>query len=255
MSEVTPTPLTPFDLQVHFEGAFVFSVETESNSSDPDAVLSGVKVYGPTCGHTHAATTYSSDVRNSQNAYMLENYWHCIDVQYASGATAPPITLGQLQQNVGANTPWTPNNRPVMGSWSVAVTLPLPPNDWQCDVFVPTTGSFSGKAAAIIPAEVALTQTLIYKQVQSVQFCGSCFPCDFIPVNGVVDLYILGDPPYVPTKQHERNAIGSMAGLLGLDLLLETSLGPVGSSSPSYSSHVTAKTGNCSMGIISAPGI
>lgn len=251
MSEVTPTPLIPFDLQVHFEGAFVFSVETEPNSSGPDAVLSGVKVYGPACGHTHAATTYSSDARNTQNAYMLENYWHCLEVQYASDAPAAPITLGQLQQNVGPNTPWTPNNRPIMGDWSVAVALPLPPNDWQCDIFVPTTGCFSGKAAAIVPAQVALTQTLIYKQVQSVELHGSCFFCDFVPVDGIVDLYFIGDPPYVPTKQHERNAIGSMASLLGLDLLLETPLGPVAASSRNF--HVTSRLGNCSMSIISAP--
>lgn len=250
MSKADSTTL--FDLYLHFEGAFVFSVETESNSSDPGAVLSGVKVYGPACGHTHAATTYSSDVRNSQNAYMLENYWHCLEVTYPSTQTAPPITLGQLQTNIGTHTPWTPNNRPVMGGWSVAVALPLPPNDWQCDVFVPATGCFSGKAATTIPEQVALTQTLIYNKVQSAQFHGCCFPCDLTSTDGEpVNLYILGDPPYVPTKQHERNAIGSMASLLGLDLLLETSLGPVGSSN---NRRIMARTGNCSMGIISAPG-
>jgi hypothetical protein len=238
----------PFDLHIHFQGAFVFSVKTEGNSSDPAAKLAGIEVYVPACGHTHAATI------NTGGTYMLENYWHCIDPVYSATPAPEAMTLGQLHQKIGANTPWTPGNRPIAGGWEVAFALPKPPNDWQCDLLVPGAAScFSGNDAGIIPASAAIEQILIYKQVlPTSKFHGACFPVNLIATEGrVVDLYLTSESPYIPTRQHERRAVDAVAKLLGLDLMLETPLGPA--NVPSGAVHPMTKTGLCMMAIVSGP--
>lgn len=239
---------TPFDLRIHFEGAFVFSVKTEGNSSDPGAKLTGVEVFTPDCEHSNAAQI------NGGGTYMLEGYWHCIDPAYPVART--PITLGQMQKNIGTNTPWTPGNRPIASSWGIAFSLPVPPDDWQCDLLASTSGAgfsncFSGNDANIIPAVVALEHILIYKQISSVNFHGPCFATDFTPVNGVTDLYITSEVPYIPTRQHERRAADAMAGLLGLDLVLDYSIGSVTQAVGAF--QPKNKTGNCLMSIVSGP--
>jgi hypothetical protein len=248
----TPAAATPFDLRIHFLGAFVFSIQTSGNSQDPNAVLTAVNVYAPTCDHMHAATF------NQGSPYMLENYWHCIEPDYGSAKAAPGITLGQLKANIQGNTPWVPGNRPVGGSWSVAVALPFPPNDWQSVSPVSTTDPassapcFAGIDAKIVPASVATEQILIYKQVYSAsQFHGVCFQPDFTPVNGVVDLIITSEAPIIPTVQHQVRAASAMAGLLGLDLTLQIPL--PGEAPATGALRPMFKSGNCLMGIISGP--
>lgn len=209
-------------------------------------MLSGVEVYAPSCGHTNAATI------NTGSTYMLESYWHCIAPAYDSSHTPTPITVGQLKQNVSSNTPWTPGKRPVMGGWDVAFLLPLPPEDWQCDLLVPDAqASFSGQDSGLIPASVALEQILIYKQVSGVAFDGACFNAEFMPINGVVDLYLSSEVPFIPTTQHERRAADAMAKLVGLDIVLTTPLGPAGSASGRFMPR--NKTGYCLMSVISGP--
>jgi hypothetical protein len=237
---------TSFDFHVHFQGAFVFSIKTEANSSDPGAKLSGVDAYAPVCGHTNAATI------NTGSTYMLESYWHCIDPVYDPAYTPSPITLGQLKTNIGVNTPVTPGNRPIGGGWDIAFSLPIPPEDWQCDLLVPGAAScFSGQDAGLVPGLVALEQILIYKQVSSALFHGACFKADFTPVNGVVDLYLSSEVPYIPTTQHERRAVDAMAALVGLDLILQSPLGPANVSSGAFQPRT--KTGLCVMSVVSAP--
>jgi hypothetical protein len=237
---------TSFDLHLHFQGPFVFSIKTEANSSDPGAKVSGVDVYGPVCGHSNAATI------NTGSTYMLESYWHCIHPAYDPAHTPSPITLGQLKANIGANTPWAPASRPIGGGWDVAFSLPVPPEDWQCDLLVPgAASSFSGQDAGLIPNSVALEHVLIYKQVLSSQFHGACFQANFTPVNGVVDLYLTSEVPYIPTKQHEWRATDALARLVGLDLTLESSLGPANASSGAFQPRT--KEGYCLMAIVSAP--
>jgi hypothetical protein len=245
----TPPPAspaaTPYALNVRFEGAFIFSVQTEGNSTSPGAKVTGVDVYAPVCGHTNSATI------NTGSTYMLESYWHCIDPVYDPAHTPAPITLGQLQKNIGANTPWTPGNRPIAQDWDIAFRLPVPEN-WQCDSIVPgATACFSGSDAAIIPDSVALEHVLSYNQVTSVKFHGACFPNDFNPVGGVTNLFLTSEVPYIPTRQHERRAADAMAQLLGLDLLWETSLGTVTVTSGAFEPRT--KTGNCMMAILSGP--
>src|ERR1700739_77491 len=215
---------TPFDLKIHFQGAFIFSVQTERNSSDSGAKITGVQVYTPACEHTNAASI------NGGSTYMLENYWHCIDPVY--GAAHTPLTLGQLEKNIGANTPWAASNRPMGSGWDIAYNLPIAPDDWQCGMLAsassPTTGpSFSGNDAGIIAPVVALEPVLTYKQISSVRFHGACCPADLTPVNGVTDLVLTSEVPFIPTKQHERRAADAMAALLGLDLVLDASIGAV----------------------------
>lgn len=241
---------TPFDLKVHFGGAFVFSVKTEGNSADDKANLSSVEVYAPACGHSHAASI------NQGNAFMLESHWHCLHPAYGSN-TPPPLTLGQLKTNIAANTPWTAANRPIGSGWELAFALPFPPNDWQCDLIVPTNpgtpaACFSGNDVGIIPSSVAIDQVLIYKQVlPSTKLHGACFPITWPTDGSTVDLFITSESPYIPTKRHERRAIDAMATLLGLDLLLENPLGAVASSTGAF--HPMKKTGGCSMAIVSGP--
>jgi hypothetical protein len=244
-------PTAPFDLQVHFSGPFVFSVKTENNSTDPSANLASVEVYAPVCGHSHAATV-------NGGTYMLESHWHCIHPAY-SGTKPAPLTLGQLKTNVGANTPWTTANRPILGGWELAFALPFPPNDWRCDFLVPTNpgtanACFSGQDADVIPSQVAIEQILTYKQVlPDTKIHGVTFPVSFNPVGGVVSIEITSESPYIPTKRHERRAVDAIATLLGLDLLLENALGPATSTAGFIKAN--RRSGGCSMGIISAPSL
>jgi hypothetical protein len=241
---------TAFELHIHFQGAFIFSVTTEGNSSHPNAKLTGVEVFTPACEHTNAATI------NTGSTYMLESYWHCIDPVYAASHSPAPLTLSQMQKNIGANTPWAASNRPMGAAWDIAYKLPIAPDDWQCGMLAstvgPSTGScFSGNDANIIPEVVALEQTLIYKQVSSVKFHGACFAADFTPVNGVTDLYLTSEVPYIPTRQHERRAADAMAGLLGLDLVLDYSIGSTTQAAGVFQPKL--KAGNCLMSIVSGP--
>jgi hypothetical protein len=250
-SVTVPPPASPaatsFDLNLRFEGAFIFSLQTESNSSSPDAKITGVNVYAPICGHTNSATV------NSDATYMLESYWHCIDPVYDPAHEPVPLTLGQLYKSIGANTPWTVGNRPISGEWDVAFRLPVPPEDWQCDYLVAgAQACFSGSDATIIPDSVALEHTLTYTQISSAKFHGACFQPSFTPVNGAVDLYLTSEVPFIPTKQHERRAADAMAQLIGLDLLWESSLGSVTVPS-SGAFEPRTKTGNCIMAIVSGP--
>jgi hypothetical protein len=248
----------PFDLHIHFTGAFVFSIQTESNSSSESAKLTSVHVYAPNCDHMHAATV------NDGNAYMLENYWHCIEPDYGAATPAAAITLGQLKTNIAATTPCVPGNRPVGSGWTVAIALPAPPNDWQSNLPVSSVDPasnmpcFGGVDVRLIPSSVATEQVLIYKQVYSTtRFHGACFNPELIPVNGVVDLFITSElPSVIPTRQHQVRAVSSMAGLLGLDLTLQHPL-PPGVSGPVTGAFrpMDARKGNCAMGIVSGPGL
>ncbi|GGH05488.1 hypothetical protein [Silvibacterium dinghuense] len=241
-----PSPVTPFELHLHFEGAFIFSVKTEGNSSDPGAKITGVDIYAPVCGHTNSATI------NSGSTYMLESYWHCIDPVFAEGYAPSPITLGALKTNIAANTPMVPGNRPIKGGWDIAFTLPVPPEDWACDEFVANApASFTGQDLGLIPASVALDQVLIYKNVTGANFHGACFPADFAPVNGVASLYLNSEVPYIPTLQHERRATDAIAQLVGLDWVLQTPLGAASASTGRFQPRT--KTGYCMMGAVSAP--
>ncbi|MBB6147136.1 hypothetical protein HNQ77_005121 [Silvibacterium bohemicum] len=245
-----PAAATPFDLRIHFNGAFVFSIATEGNSSDANAKLTGVEIYTPVCEHSSGASI------NGGATYMLEDYWHCIDPVYPAGHVSAPLTLGQLQKNIGTNTPWVVSNRPMGADWGIAFKLPLPPDDWQCDFLASTSGPssgscFSGRDATIIPSAVALEHIVIYKQVTSVELHGACFSTDFSPVKGVTDLYITSEVPYIPTRQHERRAADAMAGMLGLDLVLDSSIGAVTQEAGVF--QPKDKMGNCLMSIISGP--
>lgn len=248
-ASTTTAAATPFDLHLHFAGPFVFSLKTDPSSPDK---LTGVDIYGPACGgHTHTATI------NTGSSYMLESHWHSIYPAFGSGTRPAPLTVSQLKANVGANTPWVPDTRPVKGGWEVAFSLPIPPDDWQCDLLVPVTKgtTFSGNDAGVVPAQVAIEHILVYKQVlPTTQFQGACFPVAFTPVGGIVDLHITSEnPDVIPTKQHERRAIGAIATLLGLDLVLEVPLGP--SAPPAGTFRSRNRSGGCSMGIIAGPGI
>jgi hypothetical protein len=251
-TSTTPAPAspaaTPFDLRIHFDGAFLFSVQTEKNSSASSAKLAGVEVFTPDCEHTNAVTI------NTGSTYMLESYWHCIDPVYGAGKQSSPLTLGQLHTKIAANTPWAANDRPMGAAWDIAYKLP-PPDDWQCGTLAsaisPQGPCFSGNDAKIIPADVALEHILIYKQITSLLFHGVCFAADFTPVSGVTDVYIVSEVPYIPTRQHERRAADAMAGLVGLDLVWDYSIGAAtlaaGKFQPKF--HTT----NCLMGIVSGP--
>jgi hypothetical protein len=247
--------VTPFDLRIHFEGAFVFSLQTANNASSDTTPLTGVQVYAPTCEHLHAATV------NKGSMYMLENYWHCIDPVYEAGTTATPITLGDVKKKLSSNTPMVPGNRPVGSGWTLAVNLPIPPNDWESDLEVSTTDPdskqpcFSGMSANIIPASVATEQIVIYKQITSVAFHGACFAPNFTPVNGVVDLVISSEmPDVIPTIPHQSRAISAMASLLGIDLVFQHPL-PKGDGTAGTFQPRTVHTGGCSMPILSGPGL
>ena len=244
-----PQPaITPYTFNVHFDGAFIFALQTENNSSRPDAQIIGVDVYAPVCGHTNSATV------NTGTTYMLESYWHCIDPVYDAAYYPVPLTLGQVYKNIGANTPWTVGNRPVAPTWDIAFKLPVPPEKWICDFLVSgAKACFSGRDAKLIPDTVALEHVISYNQVTSVNFHGACFEPGINPVSTgkSADLYLTSEVPYTPTTQHERRAADAMAQLLGLDLLWEHSLGTVSATSGTFQPRT--KTGNCMMGIVSGP--
>jgi hypothetical protein len=241
-----PQPATSYSFNVHFDGAFIFSLQTEGNSSSPDAKITGVDVYAPDCGHTNSATV------NTGTTYMLESYWHCIDPVYDPAYQPVPITLGQVYKNIGANTPWTVGNRPIAPNWDIAFKLPVPPEKWICDFLVSgAPACFSGRDATLIPDTVALEHVISYNHVVSANFHGACFDPGFNPVNGSVDVYLTSEVPYTPTTQHERRAADAMAQLLGLDLLWEHSLGTVTATSSAFQPRT--KTGNCIMAIVSGP--
>ena len=211
--------------------------------------MTGIDVFAPECEHTNAINI------NSGSTYMMESYWHCIDPQYPTGHKPSPITLGQLQKNIGTNTPWAASNRPMGSNWSIAYKLPVAPDDWQCGTMASAVGPdgpcFSGNDAHIIPESVALEHILTYKQITSLEFHGLCFPADFTPVNGTTDIYLASEVPYIPTKQHERRAADAMGALLGLDMVWDYSIGDATQVSGKFQPKDHA--GNCLMAIVSAP--
>ena len=240
MSDQKHHKLAPFDLHIHFEGAFAFVVETANSDTSDDAPITGVKVYGSNCDHLHAVTINEihGAKTEEQATYMLENYWHCIDPKWSTsgqGGDAPSgMQLGDLKAKLKDTSPVLRNTRPVSGGWTIAMNLPVGPQGWNSYGLVNTENCFGGRDGGMIPASVATIQEIVYFDVLTYEFHGACFepaPKTCPATNQVegkrhrIDIHITSEMPNViPTQPHQSRAVASMSSMLGLDLVFQKAL-------------------------------
>ena len=200
-------------------------------SVDADGHILGVDVYSPSCGHPQGVTYYGGLNPNpwpaAQAFYMLDSHSHTLSIQRPSNAQAGMPISGI---DTGANH-CLKNRRRLGGNWDLLISLPLGPDAWvSSGTLPPTTTDSSGTIIRCLSGtdaptgNVSSTQTLSYRGVTAADLCGA--PANVrallpMPWSGQGTLIFQNEIAYVPTLQHERAAIQSMATLAGLDLALD----------------------------------
>ncbi len=194
---------------------------------------------------------------------MLDDHSHTLNIQRASGLQAGMNSAG-IDQTINH---CVTHSRPIGSNWDLMVSIPCGPDAWtSADTVAPETTDSSGRAVPCfsgkdIPAgKVSSLQTLSFKGVTGVQLCGAPAKVQGLlpaPWRGSGSLIFEGEISYVPTIQHERGAISAMAGLAGLDLVLDYPLPSSLSAQPSPAKgRVMTKTGgNCGHALIVLPSV
>jgi hypothetical protein len=223
----TGSPADPStQLDVVFEGTWVMVP-----SVDAGGHITAVNVYSPSCGHPQGVTYYPGLHPNPWPAasafYMLDSHSHTLDIQRAPGAAA---TMPVSGINTGANH-CLKKARGIGSNWDLLISLPCGPDSWASSgSLTPTTTDASGAAVPCLcgtdapTGNVSSTQTLSYYGVTAVDLCGASAKVQaLLPTlwNGQGTLIFQNEISYVPTLEHERAAIRSMATLAGLDLALD----------------------------------
>ncbi len=192
----------------------------------------GVDVYSPSCGHPLGAlfvTQINPNPWPAANAfYMLDDHNLYLAVRRSSGSQAG-MPISGIDKTVNH---CLPQKRPLGSSWDLVLAIGAGPDAWtSADTVLPQTTDptsgktvpcFSGKDAP--SGKVSSLQTLSYKGVTGVDFCGAPAALQALlpsPWKGSGSLIFEGEVPYQPTMQHQRQAFTAMAGLAGLDLALD----------------------------------
>ncbi len=229
---------TSAQLDVVFDGTWLLVP-----SADRSGKITGVNIYSPACGHplgVFFTNQLNPNPWPTQSAfYQLDSHSYTLNIQCGSRAAAGmPVS--------GINT--TINHcvtqaRPIGSNWDLLASIAIGPDAWvSSDTFAPqTTDSkgnsvpcFSGKDAPT--GQVSSMQTLSFTGVTAAALLGAPGNVQALlpaPWSGSGTLIFVDEIPYIPTLQHERNAIFAVANLAGLDLALDYPLPrktPAGSS-------------------------
>ncbi len=231
-SSAPPSQPLASQLDVVFDGAWVIVP-----SVDGSGAIVGVNVYSPACGHPHGAVFSAQlgpiPIANwpAANAfYMLDSHSHSLTIQRGSGSPAG-MKIGAIDRTV--NHCVTPH-RPLGGNWDLMISINAGPDAWvSAGTITPQVPDSAGAMAPCFSGidsptgKVSTLQTLSYRGVTAVELCGAPAAVKKLlpaPWSGAGSLIFEGEIPYIPTLQHEREAIAAMAMLAGLDLALERPL-------------------------------
>jgi hypothetical protein len=261
MPAATSTPTAASQLDVVFEGTWIFVLKADASQN-----LTGVDVYSPDCGHPHAALFLPQlgpftpqNFPPLSSFYMVDNHGlHLAIERGPGGMPASGITKGA---NHCIAKP-----RPLGGNWDLVISIGIGPDAWvsagtQAPVYTDPTGKtypcFTGADAPA--ANVSTIQTLSFKGVTSVNLCGAPSSVQSLiptPYTGSGSLLFEGEVPYIPSLQHERAATTAAATLGGLDLSLQYPLPSSASSSASGNPALKpreAGSTSCGHGIMVGP--
>lgn len=223
-------------LDVVFDGTWVIVPIVDATKN-----IIGVDIYAPSCGHPQGVTFVNQlnpqPWPTADKFYMLDSHGICLDLQFVSGPRAGmPISGINPQANH-----CLPKKRPLRGNWDLQVSINAGPDSWtSSDTFAPQVPNSSGTmvrclTGADAPAgNVSSMQTLSFTNVSSVALCGAPSNVQALIASqssGAGTIIFEGEVPYIPTLQHERQAIFAMANLGGMDMALEHPLpkgGPKG---------------------------
>jgi hypothetical protein len=260
MAPTSSAPAATAQLDVVFDGTWII-VPTLDDSEN----IIGVEVYSPACGHPHAALFLpqlgpfgSTNWPQPSTFYMVDSHGLTLAIERSQAGGMPAKGIDQTANHCISD------KRPLGGNWDLVVSITAGPDAWVSsgtidpvikDPSGKTIPCFSGKDAPT--AKVSSIQTLSFKNVGSVTFCGapskvqSQIPAPF-NTNG--SLLFEGEVPYIPTLQHERSTVVAMATLAGLDLSLDHPLPSSGSAAPnSILQPRIAGQANCGHAIILVP--
>ena len=260
MAAATSTPATASQLNVVFEGTWIFLLKADASQN-----LTGVDVYSPSCGHPHAALFLSQlgpfgpqNFPPLSSFYMLDSHGLTLAIERPAGGM-PSSGIDRTANHCIAKP------RPFAGNWDLVISIDKGPDSWvssgtQLPVATdPSSGKtvpcFSGVDA---PAgKISTIQTLGFTGVTSVTLCGAPVGVQGlipVPYQGSGSLLFEGEVPYIPSLQHERAAITAMATLAGLDLALQFPLPSSGSAETnSVLMPRTQGQASCGHGLLTGP--
>jgi hypothetical protein len=227
MAAATSTPAGASQLDVVFEGTWIFVLKADASQN-----LTGVDVYSPDCGHPHAALFLPQlgpfgpqNFPPLSSFYMVDNHGLNLAIKRSSPGGMPASGVSPAANHCIARP------RPLKGNWDLVISIDIGPDAWvssgtQPPVYTDPSGKtfpcFTGVDAPA--ANVSTIQTLSFKGVTSVTLCGAPSSVQGLiptPYQGNGSLLFEGEVPYIPSLQHERAAITAMATLAGLDLSLQ----------------------------------
>lgn len=250
---------TPSQLDVILDGTWVIvpSVDAAGN-------ITGVRVYSPSCGHPHGVGFVNQlnpdPWPGPFSFYLLDEHSHTLAIQRASGtSTGMPVSGIDQTTNHCLNA-----GRPMGGNWDLMLSIGSGPDAWaSSDTVLPQTTDPAGNIVPCLTGADAPTgkvsglQTLSFKGVSAVEFCGAPANVQALlpsPWSGSGSLIFEGEVPYIPTLQHERSAFTAMANLAGMDLAMNYPLPPKSSTSSSVRPQPRIHTGSdCGYSLIILP--
>ncbi len=261
-SSPQPTENFGYELEVVFKGVFLFALTVNSSS-----YVTGIDVFAPTCGHIYKGgfkdmwnNPYAPDPGPPyKRLLMLEPQRYCLELEEKGIPYSGQLPLTELYSEIGNQNLWPEQWRPVGQGWDFAVSIPVPNHvkHWTT-MCMNVDGNFAGRNATF--QYMGMHQKFKYKHVTKFNLRGSPFPLNDIqpaPPDGKLTFIIDGEPDCFPSIQHQRQAVNSIAQVMGLDLyLLEPITGGKGSCHSGDSGHIMdADTGTCmGGGIFQQPG-
>ncbi|MGA7107553.1 MAG: hypothetical protein WBV28_15700 [Terracidiphilus sp.] len=226
MAAATSTPAAATQLDVVFDGTWLFVPSTDSTGK-----ITNVDIYSPACGHplgVYFTNQLNPNPWPVQSAfYQLDSHSYTLNIQRGTRpAAGMPLSGISTAVNHCVAQP-----RPIASNWDMLASISVGPDAWvSADTFAPQTTDSHGNAVSCFngkdaPAgQVSSLQTLSFTGVTAVSLLGAPGNVQGLlpaPWNGQGTLIFEDEIPYVPTLQHERTAIFALANLAGLDLALD----------------------------------
>ncbi len=256
----TGSPAAPVSqLDIVFDGTWVILPRVDGANR-----INGLDVYSPACGHPQGVLFISglnpNPWPNSTAFYMLDSHGHTLSIQRSGGRQAGMNVRGIDT----SNNHCLAKARPIGNNWDLLVSISAGPDLWTStgtltptttDLFGNTVHCFSGKDAPT--GNISSTQTLSFQAVEAVDLCGAPANVQALlpaPWNGQGSLIFEDEIPYIPTLQHERAAILSLADLAGVDLSLDFPLAKKSAGMPASAARPQLHTGGyCGYSLIVMP--
>ena len=259
MATATSTPAAASQLNVVFEGTWIFLLKADASQN-----IIGVDVYSPSCGHPHAALFLPQlgpfgpqNFPPLSSFYMIDSHGLNLAIDRPTGGMPSSGIDRTINHSVA-------KPRPLGGNWDVFISIDAGPDGWvSSGTQLPVATDPSGKTVPCFsgvdaPAgKVSTIQTLSFQGVTAVTLCGAPSSVQSLiptPYTGNGSLLFEGEVPYIPSLQHERAAITAMATLAGLDLSLQYPLPSSGSAAPNpVMQPRAAGSTSCGHGILVGP--